>query len=83
MASISCHELATVNLTQSPCHTQHHQDGKNENILGGQYYRYNLLAPPFSLRPDPLDMITESHGKKFMLLYDLSTLEWDDTLSDL
>lgn len=66
-----------------PRPSEHHQDGKNENIPGGQWYRYNLRAPPFSLRPEPLDMITESHHNKFMLMYDLSTLEWDDPLSDM
>mmetsp|Transcript_5611 Transcript_5611/g.12429 ORF Transcript_5611/g.12429 Transcript_5611/m.12429 type:complete len:480 (+) Transcript_5611:231-1670(+) len=61
------------------------KDGANKDIKLGDYYLINLLAPPFRLRPGPLEVIdeetpaTKGHTeKKFMLLFNVSALQWDD-----
>ena len=56
----------------------------NRDIVAGEYYPINLLAPPFNLRPAPLEVIDEqSPDGKHMLLFDVRALEWDDTLYGL
>ena len=64
----------------------------NRDIAPGEYYAINLKEPPFNLRPAPLEIIDERSDvaenstqaqRKYMLLYDVSTLEWDDELLGL
>jgi len=64
--------------------TSYIRHGNNTNINLGKCFMINLKQAPFNLRPEPLDMIDEEsptdmikNQDKFMLLYDVSTLQFD------
>jgi len=47
----------------------------------GDGYDIDLLKPPFNLRPSPLEIVKEDNPEqKFMLLLDVSRMEWDEDL---
>jgi hypothetical protein len=70
-------------------HTQHAHLLRAPAPCPGEYYPINLLQPPFNVRTKPLEIIDErsevvekpTADKKFMLLFDMSQLEWDDDLA--
>lgn len=50
----------------------------------GDYYPINLLKPPFNLQPPPIQIIKEhTPDNKYMLLFDVEKLQWDDALTGL
>jgi len=55
--------------------------GRNVDIAVGDVYDIDLLKPPFSIRPAPLEIIKEHNPEqKFMLLLDVARMEWDEDL---
>jgi len=55
--------------------------GRNVDVPVGDGYDIDLLKPPFNLRPAPLSIFKEDNPeKKFMLLLDVSRMEWDEDL---
>ena len=55
--------------------------GRNVDIAAGDVYDIDLLKPPFNLRPAPLEIVKEDNPEqKFMLLLDVSRMEWDEEL---
>ena len=55
--------------------------GRNVDIAAGDVYDIDLLKPPFNLRPAPLEIVKEDNPeRKFMLLLDVSRMEWDEDL---
>ena len=55
--------------------------GRNEDVVAGDVYDIDLLKPPFSIRPAPLEIIKEDNPEqKFMLLLDVARMEWDENL---
>ena len=56
--------------------------GRNVDVDVGDGYDIDLLKPPFNLRPAPLEIIKEDNPEqKFMLLFDLGRMEWDEDLA--
>lgn len=50
----------------------------NRDIKAGEYYRINVLEPPFSLSPKPIEIIEEQYDGKHMLMFDMHTITWND-----
>jgi hypothetical protein len=55
----------------------------NKDIKGGDVYFINLLKEPFNVR-EPVEIIAENDPEqKRMLLFDVSSMTWQDTLHGL
>lgn len=56
----------------------------NVDISAGEYYPIDLLKPPFSLKPTPLEVLDEkTEDGKHLLLFDVRQLTWHDDLHGL
>ncbi len=55
----------------------------NRNISVGDYYPVDVTKPPFNVRPAPVEVVDEKtigEDPKYMLLFDVSSMEWDEVL---
>lgn len=50
----------------------------NINVHAGGMYDVDVTAPPFNLRPTVQVINEKTKDEKHMLLFDVSTMEWDE-----